>query len=85
MLKGVVNPDTVLPATQQVAAMPEIKRKPKRQEDKLNPVKVMPTELIQHYASKFKLTWRQVYQLDAEFQSLVKIECQELQIKLDKL
>jgi hypothetical protein len=35
----------------------------------------MPTDQIQRYATKFKLSWRQIYHLDAQFQSLVKIEC----------
>lgn len=45
----------------------------------------MPTDHVQKFATKFKLPWREIYHLDAQFQSLVKIECQEIQKELDNL
>ena len=46
---------------------------------------MLPTDQVQALAREFDLSWRDIYQLDAEFQSLVKIECSEIQQKLDLL
>lgn len=45
----------------------------------------MPTDEVKHYATKFKLTWRQIYQLDSEFKSLIKIEDQEIRREIERL
>lgn len=42
-------------------------------------LKVMSTDQIQKYAGIFNVEWRKIYDLDSQFQSLVKIEIQELQ------
>ena len=48
-------------------------------------IKVMPTDQIQRYASKFKIEWKEVYLLDSKFQALVKVELQELSSQLEDL
>lgn len=38
----------------------------------------MPTDLVERYASKFKVLWKDIYQLHSEFNSLAEINKEEL-------
>lgn len=42
-------------------------------------VTVMPTDKVEKYAVKFKLLWKDIYQLHSEFNSLSMIEIQEIE------
>lgn len=44
----------------------------------------MPTEQVERYAAKFKLLWKDVYQLHSEFNSLVEIQIQDLEKHIEK-
>jgi hypothetical protein len=47
--------------------MVQVIKVPKKIKKAISEVKVLPTDQIQKLANTFKLSWREIYKLDAEF------------------